>query len=156
MSLQYLKIQVFFKSSLQLNIVEPTLLNLESFLCLSSTRDFGTPESGTGLHLTGGASLYGFIGLLVKHLVVNPESLPATFFCVGRQYKNLKSKREKYTIFDARQSTAVQIFDISKNEAEMSLQFEKWTSKMTEFYSKLNVKYRIGISKQQAINLKIS
>lgn len=111
---------------------------------MASTKDFGTPESGMGLHLTGGASLFSFLGLFVKHVVSNPKSLPATLFCIGRQYKILDSTQKIFSLFNTRQSTAVQIFDVAKNESEMSTQFEKWTAKMKVFFGDLNVAYRIG------------
>jgi hypothetical protein len=111
---------------------------------MASTKDFGPPESGMGLHLTGGASLFSFLGLFVKHLVTNPGSLPATFFSIGRQYKSLNGVQEEFSLFNTRQSTAVQIFNVAKNESEMEAQFKEWDAKMQSFFRSLNVKYRIG------------
>jgi hypothetical protein len=46
----------------------------DDFLSIGETSDFGSVRSGHGVHLTGGASLYPFVGYFVKNVVTNSSA----------------------------------------------------------------------------------
>ena len=133
-----------FVRSVVLEGCEPTsFLNPSNFLSLAETSDLGGVGSGHGVHLTGGASLFPFVGYFVKNVVTNGNVLPANYFSVGRQYA-ARNADETFSLFRPQQSTAVQCFSVNNNSDSMKVQFDHLIQLLTTFYDNLGFHYRIG------------
>lgn len=132
-----------FVRSVVLEGCEPgSFKNPSGFLSLAETSDLGGIDSGHGVHLTGGASLHSMAAYFVKYLLANPVVLPANYFCIGRRYV-ARNSVEKFSLFETQQSTAVQLFSVSFDEASMKIQFDHLINLVRAFYDDLGMKYRI-------------
>ena len=122
-----------------------TFLRPDELLSLAETSDLGSIRSGHGVHLTGGASLYPFVGHFVKNILTNPEILPVNYFCVGRQYRT-QGAENPVSLFHPQQSTAAQLFSVSSSDESMHHQIDDFVDVLEKFYDNLGLHYRIGIA----------
>jgi hypothetical protein len=143
----YRQLHFFFSDFVRSVVLEgcevTTFQHPDNFLSLAETSDLGSIRSGRGVHLTGGASLYPFVGYFVKNIVANPDVLPVKYFCVGRQYRT-QSGDEPVTLLQPQQSTAVQCFSANSSLESMQGQLVNLVDVLKEFYDGLGLHYRIG------------
>jgi len=143
-----LKVSFFlsdFARSVVLEGCEPTsFLHPDNFLSLAETSDLGSVRSGHGVLLTGGASLFPFVGYFVKNVITNGNVLPANYFSVGRQYVT-RNAGDPFPLFRPQQSTAVQCFSVNNSSDSMKAQLDHLTKLLTTFYDNLGFHYRLGL-----------
>jgi len=111
----------------------------EDFLDYSSTfnlkkfQDFGDRASCNAMHLVGGASLAPFVAYFAKNILLNPQILPLTGFCLGRSYS--PQPRTVCDLFNTQQSQAAQLFSVSSTQLQMEEQLELLLNCMVEVLS---------------------
>lgn len=116
--------------------------DLGSEFALKSVKEFGNRDSGQGMHLTGGASLYAMVSFFSKNVVRTPDRLPRSFVSLGRRYRPVPHRPEPSSLFHTQQSNAVQTFSIYAKQRESEKAYEKALLEMKTFYSKLGVPFR--------------
>jgi hypothetical protein len=154
------KLSSDFARSVVMEGCEPSAFeHPKKFLSLSATSDLGNIRSGHGVQLTGGASLYPFVAYFMKHVIINPEVLPLSYFSVGRQYVTAEPVNDvitnagddvttktvnPFSLFSVQQSQAVQCFSVASSLDSMWDQQVNLTQLMEIFYNELGLRYRIG------------
>lgn len=91
------------------------------------------------VHLVGNGSWLSFIGYMAK-TKVNKTLLPLEHVCSGKIYR--RPIQKELGLFDASQSTAVQIFSAA-TEQQVNQRFEVTLGLITQIYTTLNMHFRI-------------
>lgn len=94
------------------------------------------------LHLTGGGSLCSFLAYHAKN-VLYAKALPLKYFTMGRQY--VPSSSEDHSLFNASQSSVVEIFGVTKTEEDQDKFLEELTETLKLAYSKLGYHFRLSL-----------
>lgn len=93
------------------------------------------------LHLTGGSSLYSFLAYHTKNVLHN-KVFPLKYFSMGRQY--VPSPTEEDNMFHVSQSSAVQIFVVTKNYTELDDMLNNVIEMIKNVYDELGYHYRLA------------
>jgi len=114
----------------------------------AESSDVTDVHGGMGLHLVGSASIYPFVGQLVKNVVINRNALPLRQLSVGRKYTpNLSQAGKKpSSLFEVPQTSAVEVFTASCSEQEMESQFDSLVATLKTIYDELDCHYRMVLA----------
>jgi len=114
----------------------------------AGSSDITDVHGGMGLHLVGSASIYPFVGQLVKSVIINRNALPLRQFSVGRKYTpNLSSQPgHRPSLFEVPQTSAVEAFTASSSEEEMESQFDFLVATLKTIYDELDCHYRMVLA----------
>ncbi len=107
---------------------------------LRETAEYDRRQSGQAMHVVGGASLAPFTSFFSKCVLKNPELLPRSFFCAGRQYRPITAgDGEPPSLFNTQQSTAVEVFNIYAMEESDVQVLTEITTTVKQFYCSLGL-----------------
>jgi len=95
-------------------------------LALRPDGECGDPESGTAMHLVGGASLPGLVAYFARNVLASPGTvLPLVLSCQGRAYTPPTPSPVTPDLVTGRQSTAMASLAACASKEEAEAQFEK-------------------------------
>ncbi|XP_022115095.2 serine--tRNA synthetase-like protein Slimp [Pieris rapae] len=95
------------------------------------------------LHLTGAGSLYSFMAYHTKHVMYS-KVLPLKYFSLGRQYTPSTSKEENHSLFNLSQSSAVQIFEVARDNNELDELLQETLCMAKTLFNELGYHYRLS------------
>ena len=110
---------------------------------IAEMSDFSDVHGAMGTHLVGSASIYPFVGQLVKNVSSNVDALPIKQFTVGRRYKPQNVPCD--SLFSTSQSSAIEMFVATNSEEELETELERVVELIKDFYDNLSCHYVISI-----------
>lgn len=91
------------------------------------------------VHLVGSGSWLSFLGFMTN-MKIDKASLPMQFISVGKIYQ--PTNTQNFSLFDASQSTAVQIF-LAGSQEQMNDKFNKTLELISQIYKMIDIHFRI-------------
>lgn len=93
------------------------------------------------LHLTGAGSLFSFLAYYAKN-ILHGKSLPLKYFSLGRQY--MPSNSTEASLLHASQSSAVQLFGITKSGTDADIMLQETIETVKKAYGELGYHFRLS------------
>lgn len=91
------------------------------------------------VHLVGSGSWLSFLGFMAN-IKIDKASLPMQFISAGKIYQPINT--HSFSLFDASQSTAVQIF-LAGTQEQMNDKFNKTLELISQIYKMIDIHFRI-------------
>ncbi|CAH2093641.1 unnamed protein product [Euphydryas editha] len=102
------------------------------------------------LHLTGGGSLYSFFAYHAKNVLYD-KVFPLKYFSMGRQYSPSPVKED--SLYHVSQSSVIQIFNATRNEAELNDVLHSNIDLIKKLYTQLGYHYRLSFVAADRLNM---
>lgn len=119
-------------------------------LLLVSEDDNAAPHKVNFLHLTGGASLPGFLGCVAK-LTIFPTLLPLRWVSRGKQY--IAGADKSLGLYGCCQSSVVEAFVAVDGAEKCDAEFDETLLNAIDFYKKFNRHFRCVYRNAEQLNM---